>query len=237
MAASISDYLAGQKPATNTVQKAVVGDSKTASGKAALATSYQTFLVLLTSQLKNQDPLKPMDTDQFTQQIVQMTGVEQQLLSNDLLQKLVANASSGSNLNAVGLIGKTVTAATADSNLKASEAKWTYEFDAAAKDASIEIRNAKGALVWKGPAPSLDTGQHEFTWNGKTTDGAQQEDGVYTIKVVAHDTSDKLLAYKTYATGLATALEQSNGDTLLRLGGVKVGISSIIAVRDQALAA
>ena len=232
MAASIADYLSGQKPATATVSPTAAGDSKTAAGKAALATSYQTFMVLLTSQLKNQDPLKPMDTDQFTQQIVQMTGVEQQLLSNDLLQKLVTNASSGSNLNAVGLIGKTVTAATADANLKDGVAKWTYEFDAAAKDASIEVHNAKGALVWKGDAPSLDTGQHEFAWNGKTTDGAALDDGVYTVKVVAHDANDKLLTAKTYTTGAATALEQSNGDTLLRLGGVKVGIASIMSVRD-----
>jgi flagellar basal-body rod modification protein FlgD len=236
MALSIADYIAGQKPATNTVEKTVAGNSATASGKESLATSYQTFLTLLTSQLKNQDPLKPMDTDQFTQQIVQMTGVEQQLLSNDLLQKLVSNSSSGSNLNAVGLIGKTVTASTADTNLKDGVAKWTYEFDGAAKDASIEIRDAKGALVWKGDAPSLDSGQHDFSWNGKTADGVAQTDGVYTMKVIAHDKADALMTYKTYSTGVATALEQANGDTVLRIGGVKVGISAITGVRDQTAA-
>lgn len=234
MGASISDYLAGQKPSTNTVDStATVGGSKTAAGKAALATSYQTFMVLLTSQLKNQDPLKPMDTDQFTQQIVQMTGVEQQLLSNDLLQKLVAQSTSGSNLNAVNLIGKTVTAQSADTNLKDGAAAWTYDLATAAKDAIIEVRNAKGSVVWKGPAPSLDTGQHAFNWDGKTTDGAQLSDGVYSMKLVAHSSEDKLLAYKTYVTGKATALEQAEGVTQLLLGGVKVGISDIISVREQ----
>ncbi len=237
MGASISDYLAGQKPSSNTVDTSLAsGASKTAAGKAALATSYQTFMVLLTSQLKNQDPLKPMDTDQFTQQIVQMTGVEQQLLSNDLLQKLVTQSTSGSNLNAVSLIGKTVTAASADVNLKGGAATWTYDLPSAAKDAAIEIRNAKGAVVWKGAAPSLDSGQHAFNWDGKTADGAQLADGVYSMKLTAHSSDDKLLTYKGYVTGQATAMEQANGVTQLILGGVKVGISDIIAVRDQTAA-
>ena len=59
---------------------------------------------------------------------------------------------------------------------------------------------------------------------------------VYTIKVVAHSASDQLLAYQTYTTASATALEQSNGETVLRLGGVKVNISDIISVRDQTAA-
>jgi flagellar basal-body rod modification protein FlgD len=77
------------------------------SGLAALANNQQTFLSLLTTQLKNQNPLSPVDTNQFTQQITQMTGVEQQLLSNQLLQQLVSNQGLP---QAVGMIGKTITA-------------------------------------------------------------------------------------------------------------------------------
>ena len=237
MATSITDYLAGQKPSVSTVSQApAVGASKTAAGKASLATSYETFLTLLTSQLKNQDPLNPTDTNAFTQQIVQMTGVEQQLLSNDLLQKLVAQSASGSNLNAVSLIGKSVTARTADANLKAGAATWTYDLAAAAKDATIEIRDAKGAVVWTGVAPSLDTGQHAFVWDGKAANGTVQADGVYSMKLIAHGADDRLLAYATYVTGTATALEQNQGDTLLLMGGVKVGISDITAVREPSAA-
>ncbi|HEX7759569.1 MAG TPA: flagellar hook capping FlgD N-terminal domain-containing protein [Caulobacteraceae bacterium] len=78
------------------------------SGLASVATNYQTFLSLLTTQLKNQDPLSPLDTNQFTQQLTQMTGVEQQLLSNQLLQQLVT-AQSGIGQSA-NLIGKVITA-------------------------------------------------------------------------------------------------------------------------------
>ena len=78
------------------------------NGLSSLADNFQGFLTLLTTQLKNQDPTSPLDTNQFTQQITQMTGVEQQLLSNQLLQQLVS-AQSGV-ASAANLIGETITA-------------------------------------------------------------------------------------------------------------------------------
>src|SRR6516164_5269967 len=96
-----------------------------ALGKTQLAQSFDTFLSLLTTQLKNQDPLSPMDSTQFTQQLVQMTGVEQQLATNDLLKQLVANSNTSVS-SAVGLIGKEVNADTADAQLANGKAVWTY---------------------------------------------------------------------------------------------------------------
>src|ERR1700761_1452416 len=75
---------------------------------AQLAQNSQTFLTLLTTQLQNQDPLSPLDTNQFTSQLTQMSGVEQQLLGNPLLQQLVSE--QGGLTQAAGLIGKTITA-------------------------------------------------------------------------------------------------------------------------------
>jgi flagellar hook assembly protein FlgD len=84
------------------------------NGLASLADNFQSFLTLLTTQLKNQDPTSPLDTNQFTQQITQMTGVEQQLLSNQLLQQLVS--AQGGVASAANLIGETVTAPGATSS-------------------------------------------------------------------------------------------------------------------------
>src|SRR5947207_10446296 len=106
-------------PTTTTAANtaAASSGSATALGKARLAENFDTFLSLLTTQLKNQDPLSPLDSNQFTQQLVQMTGVEQQLLTNDLLKKLVGNTGSGVS-TAVSLIGKEVRAESADAGLK-----------------------------------------------------------------------------------------------------------------------
>lgn len=232
MATTITDYLAGQSPSTNTVSS---GSSGTSQAKTTLASNMSSFLTLLTAQLKNQDPLSPMETDQFTQQITQMTGVEQQILSNELLQNLVSQSTSSSNLNAVGLIGKEVTALSADANLKAGKADWVYELDSTAARGTVEIYDAKGKLVFS-QAAKLDAGQHDLSWDGKKADGTQLEDGVYTLKIKAYTSDDKLVSARSYTTGQATALENADGTTLIRLGGVKVAIGDIQAVRDKAAA-
>ena len=232
MAVTITDYLAGQKPSTNIVNKTAGDGSLTGAGKANLKSSMDTFLTLLTSQLKNQDPLSPMETDQFTQQLVQMTGVEQQLLSNDLLQSMVSAQSSASNLNAVNLIGKEVSAMSADANLKAGKADWVYELDATAARGTVEIYNAKGKLVFSKPA-ALDAGRHDLAWDGKNADNVLQDDGVYTLKIKAYNSEDALVSARSYVTGQATALENQDGSTLIRLGGVKVTLASIQSVRDM----
>ena len=103
--------------ATAAAAASATGDT-TAIGRARLAENFDTFLSLLTTQLKNQDPLSPLDSNQFTQQIVQMTGVEQQLATNDLLKKLVSNTTSGI-ATAVSLIGKEVRAEADVAALKA----------------------------------------------------------------------------------------------------------------------
>ena len=84
------------------------------NGLASLAGNFQSFLTLLTTQLQNQDPLNPTDTNQFTEQITQMTGVEQQLMSNQLLQQLITQQTGVAA--AAGLMGDTVTAPGATSS-------------------------------------------------------------------------------------------------------------------------
>src|SRR3990167_4316623 len=117
-----------------------------ATGRTRLTESFDTFLNLLTAQIKNQDPLSPMDSTQFTQQLVQMTGVEQQLLTNDLLEKLVTNTGSGIQ-TAVSLIGKEVLATSADAKLTAGKAQWDYKLDRDAADVTVEVLDSNGKVV------------------------------------------------------------------------------------------
>jgi len=118
----------------------------TAGARTRLAENFDTFLTLLTTQLKNQDPLSPMDSNQFTQQMVQMTGVEQQLLTNDLLKQLVGNTNSGIS-TAVSLIGKEVRAVTDTTALKGGKADWVYKLDREAEEVKFDIVDASGKTV------------------------------------------------------------------------------------------
>lgn len=209
---------------------AAAGTSVTATGKARLADNFDTFLTLLTTQMKNQDPLSPMDSTQFTQQLVQMSGVEQQLLTNDLLKSLV-NSSSNGIANAVSLIGKDVRAEGADAGLKNGKAAWTYNLPRDAVDVNVEVLDVNGKVVHAEAAADTGAGDHPFTWDGKDLTGKQLADGgVYTLRVTAADGSGATVPATTYIDGLVSAVEQSNGDTLITINGAKVIWDKVVKI-------
>lgn len=205
--------------------------SNLAAGQANLSTSYSTFLTLLTTQLKNQDPTSPLDTNAFTQQLVSMTGVQQQLLTNELLQQVVNNSGSGSVSSAVGLIGKNVTAATANATLSGGQASWTYTLPTAAAQATATISNAAGQAVWTGPLNNLAAGNDNFTWNGKALSGAQLADGgTYSLAVSASDSTGAAITPTIGISGTVKSIQTVAGVTQVTVGSTSVPLTSISGV-------
>ena len=203
---------------------------KIASSRTRIADNFETFLTLLTAQLKNQDPLSPMDTNAFTQQIVQMTGVEQQLLTNDLLSKLVDNASRGLG-EAVSILGKQVSAVASGRVLKDGQAEWTYELGASAKTVKLEVLDATGRVVRTLEPTNAKAGENTFTWDGKTTDGRQLGDGgTYTLQVTAKDASNTAVSSRVLVKGIVTGVETTDGATMLTVGGAKVPWTSVVSI-------
>ena len=201
-------------------------------GRASLAQNYETFLSLLTAQLKNQDPTAPVDSNAFTAQLVQMSGVEQQLLTNDLLQSLVAQNQGGLS-NGVSYIGKTVTAAWSATELKDGKANWSYELARDATEVKLEILDSTGKVVWTGEGPDKTTGIHDFQWDGKSTTGAQLPDGgVYTLKITAKNGPDTVVQSQVLTRGRTTGVEIYNGEAYLTIGGAIVPISNVISVEE-----
>lgn len=202
-----------------------------ATGRARLAENFDTFLTLLTAQLQNQDPLSPMDSTQFTQQLVQMTGVEQQLLTNDLLEKLVANTGSGVS-TAVSLIGKEVRAEANIAALKDGKAEWTYKLDRDATDVKLEVLDSKGRVVRSIAPTDNKAGEHTLTWDGKSTEGATLAAGSYFLRVTARDSKGSAVGSAVYADGLVTGIEQVDGQTLLTIKGAQVPWERLVSIRQ-----
>src|SRR5215212_11938506 len=112
MADTIAGIASSVVSQTGTAPSAASGVPTTsAANNATLAKNFDTFLSILTTQLKNQNPLEPLDTNQFTQQLVQFSSVEQQLKTNEFLEALVQANANSINSNAVSYIGKTISAA------------------------------------------------------------------------------------------------------------------------------
>jgi flagellar basal-body rod modification protein FlgD len=211
-------------PASNTVSSA------TSAGLDSLTSNFNTFLTLLTTQLQNQDPTAPLDSNQFTQQLVQMTGVEQQLNTNSLLQQVVSNTSGGVS-TAVSLIGKDIKATSDTANLTNGQAQWTYNLPSAAADLKVQVLDANGNIVDAVAPTDLTAGDKTFTWNGKDLTGAQLPNGgTYTLKVTALDATGAQIATTNFVQGIVTGVTQSNGTASITVNGGAVNWANIVSV-------
>jgi len=201
------------------------------AGIGSLATNYETFLKLLTTQLKNQDPLSPLETNEFTQQLTQMTGVQQQLLTNQLLTQMISQGQVGLSGSAVNLIGKEVTAEKPNVTLTDGKAQFGYSLDAGAADTTLEVVNANGQAVWSGKASDNAQGPHTFDWNGRDSLGRPLPDGGnYALRVTSLSASGKPVAAVTSVTGVVTRVENIDGQSILTIGAAKALLSSLTSV-------
>jgi flagellar basal-body rod modification protein FlgD len=214
--------------------------SRVNAGTGMLASNFETFLSLLTAQLKNQDPLSPVDSNQFTSQLTQMSGVEQQLLTNELLTSLLAAQGAGGLAGASNYIGKDATAVWAATKFTDGEANWSYEIATNATSAKLQVLDASGKVVWEGDAPNKTSGVHDFEWDGVTTTGANAQEGsVYTLKVVAKDALNQTIDAQVLTRGRVTGVEMYDGEAYLTVGNAILPLSSVIALEEgrSALAA
>ncbi len=195
----------------------------------AIADNFDSFLSLLTTQLKHQNPLDPMDTNEFTQQLVQFTAVEQSIKQNDHLEKLIQLTVANTITNLVGFLGGEVTLSGKIAELKDGTASWNYEIHGAADNSTLSVRDANGVPVFttSGPAPS---GKSTFFWDGRTDTGIVAPDGDYTLSITAVDNSGTGLEITTEIAGIVDGVNFSGDEPFLLIGGREVKLDEILSV-------
>jgi flagellar basal-body rod modification protein FlgD len=201
----------------------------TNTGLAELSGNFDTFLTLLTTQLQNQDPMSPMDSDQFTQELVEFSGVEQQINTNSTLQTLINQGTSSAGSNAVGYLGKTITITNGNAALQDGSATWTYANAATASNTTLTVTNASGQVVYTG-AGNAAAGQQSFTWNGEDMNGSTQPDGVYTLTVNSTAADGTAIATAVASSGTVDEVNMTGTTPLLMIGPMGVPVSSVAAV-------
>ncbi|MGU3540316.1 flagellar hook assembly protein FlgD [Methylobacterium sp. A54F] len=214
------------------ISSLVSGSTSTSGTKTdsqAIAGNFQQFLTLLTTQLKNQNPLDPMDTNQFTQQLVQFAQVEQQLKSNDRLDSILSSAKSASAASATSFIGQTITAEGKQSDLSDGAASWSLTAARAATKATVSILDASGTVVAT-QSTSLKAGAQTFTWNGKTTAGLTAPDGTYTIQIAAQDATGATVSVDTSLSGKVDSVDLSGDAPVLIIGASRVPVSTVRSI-------
>jgi flagellar basal-body rod modification protein FlgD len=198
-----------------------------------LADDFDTFLQLLTTQLRNQDPLEPMDTNQFTQQLVQFSGVEQQIQTNSYLENLITSTEAQSVNAAVNYLGSTVTVAGVSTTLDSGQASWELVSGVAAPDSTITIYDVNGNEMFT-TKHAVDRGESTFTWDGKTNDGTDAPDGVYSIRVIGNTSDGQAVNVYAAVTGKVTGVDFTGDEPVLQIGEVRANLSSVMEIKAPA---
>ena len=154
---------------------------------AALADNFDTFLTILTAQIQNQDPLEPMDSSKFTEQLVQFSGVEQQIKVNTQLETLIKATTSNAGASLSGYLGQTAEIDSAGAEFKGDAVTWRYTLPSDAAKTTVTVTDAAGKVVYS-KTGELKAGTHDFEWDGQLNSGGTAAEGKpYWINVVAED--------------------------------------------------
>jgi flagellar basal-body rod modification protein FlgD len=202
------------------------------AAQASLSSNFDTFISILTAQIQNQDPLEPTDSSKFTEQLVQFSGVEQQIRSNKLLES-VFNATIGNAGAALsGYLGQTALINASGAQFAGDPVSWQYTLPADAADATVTVTDAKGKVLWS-QAAEKTAGAHDFTWDGQLFNGETAADGVYYINVVARDANDNPIEPAHALMAQVTGIDLTHGEPAITTAAGIFGYSDILRVMQQ----
>ncbi len=224
------------------VNVTTTNSSSNANAVPDFTSNFNTFLTMLTTQLQNQDPLSPVDTSQFTQQLVSFSEVEQQINTNKNLQQLLQLQTTDQAISAAPLVGQNIQFNSSTAPLGNGAAGFSYSLPNAAASVNLLVKDSSGNVVYSTQGQTA-AGKHDFIWDGKTSTGVQMPNGgQYTLQVVATDNADNPITATVTAYGTVDGVNITNtgGDSSstagttseanLDVSGMTVPLSELIAI-------
>lgn len=208
-----------------------VGNTSSATDRGTIASNFDTFLQLLTTQLRNQNPTEPIDTNEFTQQLVQFTEVEQSVKTNENLEALAQLSAANAITGSVSYIGKTVSLDGKTATLNNGNASWSFDSPESSSNTTFTIKNSSGQVVYS-ETRGIEEGVSDFNWNGRTSTGAFAPNGDYTLSINATNSQGGTINVSTSATGVVDGVDMSGAEPVLLVGSREVKISDILSVRQ-----
>lgn len=204
------------------------GSAASTSQLAGLSTDYTMFLKLLTTQMQNQDPLDPMDTSEYTQQLVQYSQVEQSIQQNASLQEVIAQLSAQQMSQASSFIGKEARFDSAIAGLGNDPATWTWHVDGTPASITATISDSSGKVM---NTVTLDpASQGRYAWDGTLSDGSKAPEGAYTLAVTATTAGGDKLDATINSVAKVTDVVASGNDIMLGVNGIRMPLYGLVAV-------
>jgi flagellar basal-body rod modification protein FlgD len=203
-----------------------------------LTNDFESFLQLFLTQLQNQDPSEPLDTNQMTDQIVQFTQVEQQINTNTKLDAMITAQKSSSINNALGFVDKFVEFEGSQINFNGAGARseFAYKLDGPAQNISIAITDATGKTVRKVDNLDGTVGKkNSVVWDGTDDAGNHLEAGVYNIKISAKNSEGNIVGLKQYVTDYVTSVDLQGTNVVLNFGALSINANNVSTIKSAAL--
>lgn len=211
------------------INPALTQQTSQAQGKSSLG--QQEFLQLLVAQMRNQDPVNPMDGAEFASQLAQFNSVEQLISVNDGLDQLAMSqdlmGSSLTNSMAASLTGKDIRALSDQVFLSSEgEAEINFKLNDSATDVEIIVRTASGAEVRRESLSGIPSGDSAWTWDGLNNNGERMGEGDYTVEVVAKN-GDNNVGALTFIEGFASKVRYTSQGVYLSVNGIDIPIGDV----------
>jgi flagellar basal-body rod modification protein FlgD len=213
--------------ATDTQQQS--SSNSNAAVQNALAPDLNMFLQMLTTQMQNQDPLDPMDTSQYTQQLVQYSQVEQEMQQTGTLNDILSNLNAQGMSQASAYIGREARFDTDMAGLAGSSpATWTYASDQKPASLVATIKDGNGKVVDTVTLDPSNSGR--FAWDGTETDGSHAPDGAYTLSLAAKDVNGGDIAMTINSVGIVKDVVTDGSSVMLGVNGLRLSTTGLVAV-------
>jgi len=215
------------------VSQAATFQSKANSSSARLAENFDTFLSLLTAQLQNQDPLEPVDSSEFTNQLVQFSGVEQQIQTNSAIAELITVTASSTAASLSSYLGKAIEVNSISADLQGESIDWIYEMPADVEKAKLSIQDIKTGEIVYSEDMSNKRGRFDFSWDGEQTSGDDLTSGSYALVIRAENAEGDAVNVPVRVKAHVDGIDLSSGRTMLSTNAGLFDFASVLSVTES----
>jgi len=207
------------------------GQTQARRATTGLGTDFNTFLTLLTTQLRNQDPTNAMDVNKMTEQLVAFTAVEQQVQTNTNLQQLITLQQGNTLSSASDLLGRVVEVESNRLALQNSQAALRLPAAGAARNAVIQVTDSSGRVVREAQAGLTPGSASTWNWDGRDNGGRQLSDGSYGFTIQGRDAAGGTVSISAGVLARPTGVERANGGVNIRFGNLALGYDRLRSVQ------
>ncbi|MBI1360304.1 MAG: flagellar hook capping protein [Alphaproteobacteria bacterium] len=199
---------------------------------AELSGNFDTFLKILTAQIQNQDPLQPMDSSQFTQQLVQFSGVEQQIKTNSSLDTLISASNSTAGAALSGYLGQYAEINSDGAQFSGDPIHWKYSLPSDAATSTVTVQDAAGHVLYSETGETA-AGSHDFIWDGTQLNGQTASDGPYWISVIAKSQDGTAITPQQSVIAKISGVDLSYGEPALTTSAGVYSYSDVKRLTEQ----